>query len=1062
MLAVKRVLSLLFLILAVDVFAQLKSAESEIEKSYHDKFEDDPEERAKWFYSLRAYPYKSIPSEARRRAWETRTRVLPQQAEGGWVSIGPAPTISAVPNNWKETSGRINAIAVSPANSQLVLVGASTGGIWRSTDGGVTFLPVSDDQVDLAVGAIAFAPTNPNIVYAGMGDIDNGYFGSGVLKSTDAGLTWQRVNDASLPSRGWSADIAVDPTDPNRVYLAQYARLNEGRAFSSGFYISTNGGVTWTRTLGGLPTNVVIDPRNSNVLYLAVTRVDDGSGAAGIFRSTDRGQTWRQLFTTPYGNAATYDIRVAVSAANTNVIYGYTGGILQGRFDVRVVVSKDGGNQWVNLGSREIDTGQFGYNTYLQVDPRNADIVYVGSRDVYKSTNGGVNFTNLNNSFTVSGSFTPGRSNAHPDQHCLAFDPRDSNIFYIGGDGGIYKTTDGGRTFASLNQTLTLQQTYGITLHPLDRKVTYIGTQDNGFQVRIADKTWRELFTGDYGTVVINPKDTSAFVTNYVRGDIFLFRNNSFAEQVATNSTFGESSNPRIAFIAPLVGNGVDERLYFGTWRLFVSPNFGRTWQAPAGDLDLTKGNRDVLNTIAVSSSNPDVIYTGSAQGRAMVSRDGGKTWTDITAGLPNRAITDIEISSSDPATAFLTVSGYGSGHIFKTTDFGATWKDVSSGVPDIPANAVKIDPIFANIIYLGTDIGCYRSTNGGETFTEFNFGLPPVVVADFASQSSGLVQLSTYGRGVYELVTVADTEPPKIEITSPAGGEVLQAGSSFSIAWNSSDNFSLLRHDISLSTDAGVSFPITIASGLAATAKTFNWSVPQLDSNRAVIRVTATDQANNSASADSRVFTIKKGGSGPTVKVIAPKGGEELVVGSNFSVEWTIVEDVAIERQSIELSTDGGTTFPITIVSGLAGNVNKFTWRVADVVTETAVIRVSAVDTAGREGKGNSAVFHIVRPDFALFFAPDMLKVSRGQKGQLTVNIRRTGGFADTVTITAPNTSAFKVKLTPSQVSTNGNAASFNFTVKKKAPLGTQQLVFSGKDPSGRVREAVLQMVIE
>lgn len=1030
------------------------------------QFEEDPNERSRWFYSLRAYPYKTIPVDARRRAWERRPRagLAPQQATGEWVNIGPAPTISAVPNNWQETSGRINAIAVSPANSQIVLVGSSTGGIWRSVDGGVSFVPVSDDQIDLAVGAIAFAPSNPSIVYAGMGDIDNGYFGSGVLKSTDAGASWQRVNDSSLPSPAWTSDIAVDPTDPNRVYLSQFARLNEGRAFSSGFFLSTNGGVTWTRTVGGLARNIAIDPSNSNTIYLAISRVDDGSGAPGIYRSNNKGQSWQQFFTSPYGASGTSDIRVGVSPANPRTFYAYMGGSLQGRFDVRLVVSTDGGNQWTNLGSKEIDTGQFGYNTYLQIDPSNASTVYVGSRDVYKSVNGGVNFTNLNNSFTVSGNFTPGRSNAHPDQHCLAFDPKDFNTFYIGNDGGLYKTTDGGRTFKSLNQTLTLQQTYGITLHPTDPRITYIGTQDNGFQVRQNDKVWRELFTGDYGTILINPKDPAQFMTNYVQGSIFLFRNNAYQDELASNATFGESnSGARIAFIAPLTGNGVDERAYFGTWRLFISSNFGRSWEAPAGDLDLTKGSRDVLNTIAVSSADPNTIYTGSAQGRVMLSRNGGKNWTDITAGLPNRAITDIEIDRSNPGTAFLTVSGYGSGHVFKTTDFGTTWKDVSAGVADVPANAVLIDPLLPQIVYLGTDIGCYRSTDGGETFREFNAGLPPVVVAAFASQPSGLVQLSTYGRGVYELNSAADTQAPTVEVTAPAGNETLEGGSLFTINWTSSDNFSVSKHDLQLSTDGGQTFALTIASGLAGNARSFNWTVPNIDVPQAVVRVNALDGSNNTGSDSSNVFTIRASTdrTPPTVTITTPKGGEELLAGSGLTLEWSVQDASEIVRQSIALSTDGGATFPLTIAEGLAGNASSFTWQIPDITTDLAVIRVSAVDQAGNTGSAESGQFRVVRPDYTLAFQPETISVTRGQKGQITVNIRRTGGFAESVTITAPNTAALKIKLSPAQQSTTGTTASFNFTIKKKAATGTQRLIFTGKDASGKVREAVLQMVI-
>src|SRR5437868_6333920 len=172
---------------------------------------DEPEGRANWFMYQRMYPFETVPADARRRAFdEVRARGARSEAVGTtWVPIGPAPTAGAGPGG--NVSGRINQIAISPANPQLILVAGSTGGIWRSTDGGTTFVPVSDSQADLAVGAIAFAPGDSNIVYAGMGDTDNGYFGTGVLKSTDAGATWTRINNNTLPDRGQSTSIQVDP-----------------------------------------------------------------------------------------------------------------------------------------------------------------------------------------------------------------------------------------------------------------------------------------------------------------------------------------------------------------------------------------------------------------------------------------------------------------------------------------------------------------------------------------------------------------------------------------------------------------------------------------------------------------------------------------------------------------------------------------------------------------------------------------------------------------------------------------------------------------------------------
>jgi BNR/Asp-box repeat len=271
---------------------------------------DDPEARANWFWFQRMFPFNEIAPDARQRAWDSvpkRDKGVNVLAGTIWYPIGPAPTTSDFPNNGGFTSGRINAIAVSPADNQIVLIGSATGGIWRSTDGGASFTPVSDDQVDLAVGTIAFAPSNPSIVYAGMGDPDHGYFGTGVLRSSDAGATWTRVSNGTL-IKGQSMKILVDPADSNRVYLAQYNLVDvyTNLSFISGIYVSTDGGVNWSRTFNCLPRDLAMHPTNSQT-YMPACRpgpetnpaftsrlIADKPGRMSMLRLTPRCRTPRE------------------------------------------------------------------------------------------------------------------------------------------------------------------------------------------------------------------------------------------------------------------------------------------------------------------------------------------------------------------------------------------------------------------------------------------------------------------------------------------------------------------------------------------------------------------------------------------------------------------------------------------------------------------------------------------------------------------------------------------------------------------------------------------------
>jgi uncharacterized protein (TIGR03437 family) len=722
-----------------------------------EEFEEDAEKKFDWFMYQRTYPNGALPEEARRKAWQQRLRVAAQPAVAQtWVPLGPQPTNSFYTNNWFSNSGRINAIAVSPDNPDLILIGAATGGIWRSTDGGANFAPVSDNQVDLAVGSIAFAPSNPAIVYAGMGDSKSSYVGSGVLKSTDSGASWTRVSNNTLPTPGAVVKLVVNPSDPNQLYLAQYHALSGSTLVSSGFYLSTDGGVNWRRTLAGLPRDLVKHPTDDQTLYLAMNRVDQGGLAPGLYRSTDAGQTWTILYPSPY--SPTTDIRVAVTPSSPQTIYVYVGGRINNVFSVRVEVSNDGGGTFINRGANGVDSGQFGYNTYLFVSPTEANTIYLGSRDVHKSTDGGMTFVNLNNSFTAAGAFTPFASNMHPDQHSLAFLPGDANTIFVGNDGGLHKSTNGGASFTGLNNSLSLSQFISIALHPTDGTRTYGGTQDNGSQKRLTTGTpgaWRDFTASDGGRVVIDPLNPSRVFPTWFQCAVLRYLNNGDTPngQVARNATFGEpATGPRVAFYPPFVGNGVDSTLYFGTWRLFISTDLGATWMPPGGTFDQTVGGTDVLSAIAVARANLSVIYTGSRNGRAMVSVNNGADWTNITAGLPTRSITSITVHPNDAMTAYLTVSGFGTGHVFKTTNGGAAWTDVSGNLPNIPANAFLFDPLTPNTVYVGTDIGVFRSESGGTTWASFNNGLPPVIVTAFAAQATGRIQIATYGRGIYDL----------------------------------------------------------------------------------------------------------------------------------------------------------------------------------------------------------------------------------------------------------------------------------------------------------------------
>ncbi|HLM60019.1 MAG TPA: FG-GAP-like repeat-containing protein, partial [Pyrinomonadaceae bacterium] len=716
-----------------------------------EEFEGEGEERQNWFVSQRMYPFDSFPDEARRKAWESR----PEQAQrdgnhpltAQWKSIGPTPTSTLHLNNWGATSGRINAVAVTPANPDLILVGAATGGVWRSIDGGANFAPVSDNHIDLAVGSIVFAPSNPNIVYAGMGDkVASAYFGSGVLKSTDAGQTWTRVSNSTLPAPGIITKIEVDPSDSNRVYLTQFVyRQTSGLNAAGGFWYSTDGGINWTKTFNGLATDLVRHPTSPGTLYLAMQAVNDGgTPLGGVFKSINNGLTWTRVYTSPF--TTTSNIKVAVTTAAPQNVYVLVGSGSTARLEIS---SSEGGN-WTNKGSN-FDTGQFGYNCYLFVHPANPNTIYVGTRDLWRSTNGGTSYANLTGNYSITGTWTWGAGKIHVDQHHFYISPSNPNLMYLANDGGLNKSSDGGNTFQNLNATLGLTMFTSLDLHPTDRTRSYGGTQDNGTQRRTENLNWSEFEGGDGGQVVIDPVDPSIVYTTVYFHTVL--RHANHGQELGAEAQIGNAGKfnfDRVAFYPPFVGNEVNSTIYFGTYRLYVSTNRGASWTAPGGTQDLTNGK--LLSAIGVSRANTNVIYTGSSDGKVMVSTNGGINWTNISAGLPNRFVTSIIVSPTDSNTAYLTVSGFLSGHVFKTTNAGANWTDISGNLPDIPTNTLLIDPRNANTLYVGTDIGVFRSTTDGNTWETFNTGMPPVIVSELDVNSTGLIQAATYGRGMYEI----------------------------------------------------------------------------------------------------------------------------------------------------------------------------------------------------------------------------------------------------------------------------------------------------------------------
>ena len=721
--------------------------------------EADPRDWSRHFYRQRAYPSDRIAPHALRQARTTyrarwpgaiaSQRLRVAASTEGWASLGP----SSIPI-FGGSGGRVTAIAVDPTNSNTIYAGAAQGGVWKTVNGGGSWMPLTDGECSLAMGALAVDPVAPGIVYAGTGEPNvelYDYYGCGVLRSTDGGVTWTQLGGAifDTPTGGaYISELVVD-----RATAGSGSSSTVFAATSFGLYKSTNSGVTWSQLLPAWVTDIVQDPSRPAILFAAagcpiaspVDPCPPNSLANGVYKSVDGGATWSQLS----GGFPTLDvgrIQLAIAVSSPSTLYaavvdafgaGGNDGALLGLFK-----STNAGATWTSVGhAGDFCRDQCWYDLVVSVDPTNPNLVYVGGVDLYRSTDGGATFG------VITGPI-------HPDQHAFTFDARNPSTIFVANDGGVYASTDRGQSWLSLNADLAITQFFpGISVSPTTSPDILGGTKDNGVVEYTGTPVWAELLVCDGGFTAINfQTPTTAFAEcqwPYVPGP---FRRDGGTGGSFVSKANGIDVNDPGLFIPPLVMDPTNPQLlYFGTYRLYRTIDNGDSWSAISGNLTKSSGSPyRAVSAIAVALSDPQTIYVGTSDGNALVTTNGGGTWTPVTSGLPNRWITDIAVASSDPQRAYLTVSGFGSGHVFRTVNGGASWQDISSALIDVPVSAILRVP-GSDELYVGTDLGVFRSPDDGVTWAPSTPGLPNVVVLDLAFQSATQTLVAgTYGRGVF------------------------------------------------------------------------------------------------------------------------------------------------------------------------------------------------------------------------------------------------------------------------------------------------------------------------
>ena len=691
-----------------------------------------------------------------------------------WRSIGPA-----------NMGGRIADVEGVPGDPNVVYVASASGGLWKTTNGGVKWTPIFEREGTISIGDIALAPSNPEVVWVGTGEsnVRNSVsFGDGVYKSTDGGKTWQHMG---LKDSERISAIAIHPQNPDIVYIGALGHAfgpNEER----GVFMTTDGGKTWTKTLyidnqHGV-ADLDIDLTNPNILYAGMWSFErkpwthrSGSEKGGVYKSIDGGRTWKKLENGLPKLMGRIGVRVAPS--NPNVVYA----IVESK-DGTLYRSDDRGETFRNVSKQESIVSRGFYYTTVRVDPTNENRVFAVASTLFVSVDGGKTFRSIT-------------SRSHIDFHALWIDPKNPKRMWHGQDGGIGVSYDGGESWEAV-YNMPLGQFYQV--HADNRQPFYYvmgGLQDNGSWTGpsrtrepsgIMNDDWRMVSFGDGFYVINHPDNPDIYLSESQGGDIvwtdFRTREQQSVNPWGRGSGGGPAAGQKFRWNwnAPIVFSPHEKTtVYFGGNVLFKSPDFGKTWEQISPDLttndpeklkdaggpvaieNTTAEYHSTIITVAESPVQKGQIWAGTDDGNLQVTTDGGKNWTNLArnvSGLAaNSPVSHVEPSRVNADTAYVAFERHMFDdfrpYIFKTTNGGKSWTSISGNLPaKAYVQIIREDPKNTNLLYAGTEIGLFASYDGGRNWLALNLkNLPNVAIHDIVvhPRENDLI-LATHGRSLW------------------------------------------------------------------------------------------------------------------------------------------------------------------------------------------------------------------------------------------------------------------------------------------------------------------------
>ncbi|HMP98299.1 MAG TPA: hypothetical protein PKC24_00870 [Cyclobacteriaceae bacterium] len=680
-------------------------------------------------------------------------------------------------------SGRISDLTGHPTNARVIYAGTAGGGLWRSADGGATFKSIFDNY-NQSIGIVEVDPNNPdNVIWVGTGETwvrNSVSAGDGLYKTIDGGSTWTKMG---FEQSDRISGIAINPKNSDEVYVGVLGAL-WGDSDERGVYKTTDGGKSWTKILAGLKntgcSDLFMDPKNPEVLYAAFWEFrrtawsfNSGGANSALYKTTDGGKTWNKIHSGfPAGDLGR--IAIAVAPSNSEILYA----VIEAKKDKGLYRSDDAGKSWRFMnGDFELTVRPF-YFSRIVVDPRNADVVVKGGLYGSISRDGGMTFKNL--------------GPMHPDIHDVWFDINDSDRFYVGTDGGVYRTWNGGATL-EIVENLPVSQFYHVSVDNAEPYNVYGGLQDNGSWYGpsasaggIEARDWNPVGFGDGFRVYRHP--TKNIIYSEMQSAENIWRFDVEKSVIKNIKPFPQKGDPKYRFNwnTPIqISPHHPDRIYVGSQFLLRSNDMGNNWEKispdltsndPAKQLQSESGgistdnsgaeNHCTIFTIAESPLDQNIIWVGTDDGNVQVTQDGGKTWSNVAANIPglpkNTWCYHIQPGNFAKGTAYAVFDGHTRNdykpYAYKTTDFGKTWKSVVSDDVQGFARHILEDYENENLLFLGTELGLFVSIDAGKNWSKFTNNMPAASVHYMAMhpKTNDLV-IATHGRGI---IIIDDVSP--------------------------------------------------------------------------------------------------------------------------------------------------------------------------------------------------------------------------------------------------------------------------------------------------------------